>query len=418
MKTTRRTVLGLPFAAVPSRAAADWDVGVEQVTHGPKHHFFGYIGHVKNTPWNHSGRYMAVLRTSFQDHRPAPAEAAEVVLIDTLRNNEIDVIDQCRAWNPQQGTMLYWNPRAGDTQLLFNDRDLATNRVFAVLYDIGRRRRVREFRFDDTPVGNSGVAQNGGHFLAINYGRLARLRPVTGYAAAHDWNPAMAAPDNDGIFLVEIATGRKRLLISFRQIAAQIITVRPDVEGKHLFINHTLWNRDDNRIFFFVRGVRSGIWDNNQERVDIPCTIRPDGTGLTVHEYMGGHPEWEFGPRLIGAAGGRQVLYDVDEKRITGEIGTPGILPRPGGDVALSFDGKWFVNGYREGRENRYAILRRSDGVHTLTTGLPVDQWTGGELRIDPSPCWNRTGDMIAVPAIAADAARTRQTFVLKIRKR
>ena len=52
--------------------------------------------------------------------------------------------------------MFYWNPKAPDTQLIFNDRDLKTNRVFAVLYDIEKRKRLHEYKYDDTPFGNSG----------------------------------------------------------------------------------------------------------------------------------------------------------------------------------------------------------------------------------------------------------------------
>jgi len=411
---TRRTILATPLAAALAAASRDWDVSIEQLTQGPKNHFFGYIGHVKNTPWNGNGRYMVVLRTGFQDHMPAPAEAAEVALIDTRNRNEVTVIDQCRAWNPQQGTMFYWNPRAADTQLIFNDRDLKTNHVFAVLYDISKRQRVKEYRYQDTPFGNSGVAQNGRFFLGINYGRMARLRPVTGYPGAYDWNQSVPAPDNDGIFLVEIESRKKRLLVSFRQLADLIGAQRPEVAGKHLFINHTLWNRDDSRIYFYVRGD----FDAKVGRVDVPCTIKPDGTGLTRHEqFIGGHPEWEFGPRVIGDLDGKQVSYDVDKKQIVGQIGTPAILPKPGGDIALSPDGKWFVNGYREGRENFYVIIRRADGSHLRTRGLPIDHWTGGDLRLDPSPCWNRTSDQIAVPAIADDPPRTRQTFLIRIRK-
>lgn len=418
IRWTRRAFLLSPFAAAFAQAAApDWDVDIEQLTFGPKNHFFGYIGHVKNTPWNLSGRYMAVLRTGFQDHMPAPSEAAEVALIDTRSSNSVTAIDQCRAWNPQQGTMLYWNPKAAENELIFNDRDTDTNRIFAVLYDITQRKRVREFRFEDTPIANSGVAQKGGYFLGLNYGRMARLRPVTGYPGAYDWTVGVAAPENDGVFLVEIASGKKRLLVSFRQLAELIAVKRPDVHSKHLFINHTLWNRDDDLIYFYVRGD----FDERQGRVDVPCTIKPDGSGLTMHTYIGGHPEWEFGSKLIGGAGGKQILYDARKQEIVGQIGTPEILPEPGGDSALSPDGQWFVNGYGVGRENFYAILRRSDGSSVRTRGLPIDHWTGamsGPLRLDPAPCWNRTNDQIAVPAIADDPGRTRQTFLIRIRKR
>jgi hypothetical protein len=412
---TRRTFLGASMAATAARAAPDWDVDIEQLTHGPKHHFFGYIGHVKNTPWNGNGRYMALLRTGFQDHMPAPSDAADIVLLDTRNKNTATLIDQSRAWNPQQGTMFYWNPKAPDTQLIFNDRDPKTNRVFAVLYDISKQKRIKEYRFDDSPIGNSGVAQNGGYFLAMNYGRLARLRSVTGYPGAYDFTEGMAAPDNDGIFVVEIESGKKRLLVSFQRLADLVSTKRPDVRGQHLFINHTLWNRDDNRIYFYVRGD----FDAKQGKVDVPCIIKPDGSGLTMlSRFIGGHPEWEFGSTVIGDVGGKQILYDIDKQEIVGQIGTPEILPQPGGDSALSPDGKWFVNGYRVGHEDFYAIVHRSDGSYLRTRGFPVDNWTGGDLRCDPAPCWNRTGDQIAFPAIAEDKERTRQTFLLRIRKR
>ncbi len=70
----------------------------------------------------------------------------------------------------------------------------------------------------DSPVGNSGVSPAGGQFAAINYGRLARLRPVTGYPQAWDWSQEENQPANDGVFVVDIATG-KRSRGSFRQMA-------------------------------------------------------------------------------------------------------------------------------------------------------------------------------------------------------
>jgi len=412
MKMTRRSFVSLPFA-VSSMMAKDpaWGIDIAQLTFGPKHHYFGYIGHVGNTPWNGNNRYLSLLRTTFQDRMPGPADVADVVLVDTRHKNEILAIDTCRAWNPQQGTMFYWNPKARDTQLIFNDRDPKTGRVFAVLYDVTKHKRVREYRFDDTPFGNSGVAQKGGYFLGLNYGRMAKLRQVTGYVGSYNWTDGLAAPENDGIFITEIETGKKRILVSFRQLADLIAPTRPDVREKHLFINHTLWNRDDNRIYFYVRGD----FDAKQGKIDIPCTIHPDGTGLTMQKFIGGHPEWEFGSHVIGIKDRRQVLYNVDRGEITGQIGDPEILPQPDGDSSLSPDGKWFVNGYRIGHDDFYTVLNRKDGTFVKTRSLPVDNWTGGDLRLDPAPCWNRTNDMIAVPGIADDASRSRQTFLLRI---
>ena len=199
-----------------ARRKAALQLEIEQITQGPQNHFFGYIGHVQNIPWNGSGRYLLSLRVGFHDRMPAADDAADIVLLDAQNNYAARKVGETRAWNPQQGTMMYWNPGAPDTQFFFNDRDPATNQVFCVLFDIEQNKRVREYRFEDTPFGNGGVKQNGGSFAGINYGRMARLRPVTGYPEAYDWNPGALHPEDDGVFAVDIETGGKRLLVSFR----------------------------------------------------------------------------------------------------------------------------------------------------------------------------------------------------------
>ncbi|HET9469140.1 MAG TPA: hypothetical protein VFO48_12035, partial [Vicinamibacterales bacterium] len=157
---------------------------VRQLTFGPAHHFYGYIGHVGNSPYSADGRHLIALRTTFQDRMPGPQDAAEIVLLDATRNFAETKIDETRGWNPQQGAMMYWNPEQPSRQFFFTDRDPKTGKVFTALYDIVDRKRVKEFRFDDTPAANGGVKQDGGAFAAINYARMARLRPVTGYPAA------------------------------------------------------------------------------------------------------------------------------------------------------------------------------------------------------------------------------------------
>jgi hypothetical protein len=118
--------------------------------------------------------------------------------------------------------MLCWNPEAPETQFFFDDRDPETGRVFCVLFEIAqaaRGRRVKEYRFPDVSIGNSGIAQRGGTFLDLDYGRVSRLRPVTGSPDAHDWTRGIKNPDDDGLFRVDACTGEKQLLHSYRRIA-------------------------------------------------------------------------------------------------------------------------------------------------------------------------------------------------------
>ncbi|UCF14958.1 MAG: hypothetical protein JSW59_16230 [Phycisphaerales bacterium] len=406
-------VFAINCSATFGAESGSLDLTVEQITFGPRHHFFGYIGQSKTIPWNAGGRYILALRTEYHDHMPEPGAAADVVLVDTQQANKVMRVDQTRGWNFQQGTMFYWNPASAETQFFFNDRDPKTNQVFTVLFDISENKRIREFRYSDTPVGNSGVAQDGSAFLAINYGRMARLRPVTGYPGGFDWTTGQEAPDDDGIFIIDPISGAKRLLVSFRQLAELVRPSKPAIDKALLYINHTLWNRPGNRIYFYLRG-RIG---NSAMKINVPCTIRPDGTGLTAHETLiGGHPEWGLGAQIIGQQGDRQVLYDVDKKEIVGQIGTPEIIPKPGADISFSPDGNWFANGFggQDGK-NYYVLLRLDDGANIRSQGFSRGPYLRGDLRIDPAPRWNRTSDAILVPGYTADG--TRQMFVIRVQE-
>jgi len=88
------------------------------------------------------------------------------------------------------------------------------------------------------------------------------------------------------------------------------------------------------------------------------------------------------------------------------------MFPKPEGDISLSPDGNWFVNGYSRNNKNYYAIYRRSDGAFVRSRGIDKGRYSG-DIRIDPAPRWNRTSDAILIPGIAED--KTRQMFVIHI---
>lgn len=409
---------------VLSHASADEvlpakDYSVRQITFGPQHHLFGYIGHVGNIPWNGNDRYILAMRSPFQDHMPQLDEPADILLLDTQDDYRAFRVDQTRGWNLQQGTMFYWNPEAPRTQFFFNDRDPADGKVFTVLFDVSRGahgERIREYRYPDSPVANSGVAQTGGSFLALNYGRLARLRLVTGYAGAPDWSEADNAPDNDGIFKVDVATGERTLLVSYRRLREAVNRSDfPNINDYGLFINHTLWNRPSNRIYFYLRAN----FRSKRPTVNLPFTINADGSELTRHPLYGGHPEWGAGMEIIGADDDRQVRYDTSKKEITGTIGPAGTFANPEGDIALSPDRRWFVNGHKTGSRKRgqatvFTFYNMQDKHVVKTEGFSIGKWVSGTLRIDPAPAWNRAGNQILFGALD-ESSNTRQLYVLTL---
>ena len=409
-------VLVLMFPLLIKAQPPSLELRIEQVTTGEKHHFFGYIGQCQTIPWNASGRYILGLEIERIDRMPKPEEAATIILVDTRDDNRIIRVDKTHAWNPQQGTMFYWNPLNPESQFFFNDRDVETGKVFTVVFDINKKKRIREYRFLDTPIGNGGVAADGSAWLGLNYGRLARLRLVTGYPEALDWSQDKIAPKNDGIFIVDIKTGEKDLLVSYYELDQKLREHNPDLEHSGLFINHSLWNRDADRVYFFAR---AGWGRMPGDKINVPFSIFADGTGLTLHEkHIGGHPEWDLGNLVIGSeqdkdsGKDKQIQYNVDTRKIVGQLGTPEMFPKPGGDISLSPDGDWFVNGYGKDNKNYYAVYRRSDGAFARSEGISKGAYSG-DIRIDPAPRWNRTNDAILVPGIAENG--TRQMFMIRV---
>ena len=339
------------------------------------------------------------------------AGIGQACFIDTHNGHSIEAVDRTLGWNPQQGTMFYWNPESPETQFFFNDRDPDTEKVFAVLFDITEGRRIREYRYEDTPFGNSGVFQNGGFFLGLNYARMARLRLVTGYLGAADWTEGVEHPEDDGIFKVNLNTGYKELIVSFARICDALREYHPGVERKPMFINHTLCNRNDDRIYFYARGN----FNRQPDRLNVPFTVRPDGSELTIQRvFIGGHPEWLGGNQLLGEIDGDLVIYDSDEQRVVRSLGDRSVFPQAGGDNAYSPDGKWIVNGSGPRPKTVYVMYRLADGASVRSESFDQQGWTSGELRCDPAPCWNRTSDQVVFPSISADG--TRQMFVISRR--
>ncbi len=399
------------LASTDGLIAEEFQLDVQQITHGPHHHFFGYIGQSLTIPWNENGRYILALRTDFHDRMPRPEDAADIVLIDTRNDCRIIPIDKTRAWNFQQGTMFYWHPRRAKTQFFFNDRDPQTGRVFTVLYDVEQHRRLREYRFDEVPVANGGVSPRGDFFLAINYGRMARLRPVTGYPDAADPTEGELAPENDGLFRVDIDSGQRQLLVSFRQLRESLGNDPPESEQAAFYINHSLCNREGKYVYFYARG-RVGT---EAMAVNVPFSIRTDGTELQRQRFIGGHPEWDTGTVVIGTKDDRQVRYDIKQRAVIGQLGEERTFPNPGGDISLSPNSQWFANGYSTdgGKINRYVLLRRADGVTLRSAPFSRGPYTDGALRIDPAPRWNRDGTALLIPGFTKDG--TRQLHILRI---
>lgn len=374
------------------------------LTSGPKHHFFGYYG---ICPWNKSGRYLVCLESSFQDRMPEPDETAAIGLVDSQTGNFVEVA-RTRAWNLQQGAMLHWNPLDPENEIIYND--LKGDEVVSVILDVkSAKKRI-------LPRAVSAVSHNGKWALSLTYGRMGRLRKVVGYGGAKDPNPDNPAPDNDGVFLMDLTTGKYRLAVSIAQVYERILKQYPSLKDSHMWFNHTVFNKSDNRFFFLARANLPPDGRRNTAMF----TANLDGSDLReaiAFDKDVSHFDWRNEKEIIATFSidgpGRKHVLFTDGKTDYQVVGD-GFLDSDG-HCSFSPDGDWIITDRKYGRTMEQSLLIYN--VQTrykqvlCTYDMREKKYMSGDTRCDFHPRWSRKGDMICFDAIEPTGG-TRQLHI------
>ena len=265
-------------AALPGRELPP----VRAITRGPRYHWFGYYDKLQFSP---SGRYVLANEVDFEHRSPTPGDVIRVGVADTGSDDRWRELGMSRAWNWQQGCMLQWIP-GSKASVLWNDR--AGDRFVCHILDVGasERRTIPAPVYALSPDGRWGVRPD--------FRRLNDTRPGYGYGGIPDPRPNVPAPDDDGLWRVDLATGKEELVFSFAD-AARIAFERPagiDLTGatagvdlarsKHWF-NHLLVSPDGARLIFLHRWRGPG--DRNY--LTRMFTIRSDGTDPYILDPYG-----------------------------------------------------------------------------------------------------------------------------------
>lgn len=407
--TLRMTVLVAVLAvgsAVRDAAvhAEEPSVSIRTLTSGPKHHFFGYYG---ITPWNASGKVLLCLESDFQDHVPAPDEPASVGLVDA-ETGAFRPVAETRAWNFQQGAMLHWNPLNSESEILYNDRK--DGEVVSVV----RAVRTGETRYLPRPV--SAVSHNGQWALSLTYGRLRRLRPVVGYVGAVDPNPDVADPDDDGVFLMDLTTGETKLVVSIHDVYQRLVKKYPELQGHHMWFNHTVFSKDDARFLFLARA------NLPERRKQAMFTANIDGSDLREVIPFGrnvSHFDWRDANEIIATFGliepkRRIHVLFADGRDDYKRLGD-GWLDSDG-HCTFGPDPRWLATdpGVRGRKARSLRIFNVETGQRLELGTFELGRYRSGDLRCDLHPRWNRTGDAICFDAIEP-ADGTRQLHVAEV---
>ena len=215
-------------------------MSMRPITSGPKHHWFGYYDKLQFDP---SGRYVLGMEVDFEHRSPTSEDVIRVGMIDLADGDRWIELGETRAWCWQQGCMLQWIP-GSDREIIWNDRE--GDRFVCHVLDVhsGKKRTL------GSPIYT--VSPNGRTAIGADFRRINHMRPGYGYAGLPDPNLDLLAPDDAGIYSVDLETGAATFLISIAQVAAIPDPHRDLSEAKHYF-NHLLFNTDGSRFIFLHR---------------------------------------------------------------------------------------------------------------------------------------------------------------------
>ncbi len=374
---------------------------VEQITHTPFHHFFGYY---EKTPWDATGRYLLGHRVAFI-HRPnTPEDMAVVGLLDTQNDNQWRPLAETTVWCWQQATMLQWLGSAPDRKIIFNTRN--DHDFCATILDI----HSGEQRMFAMPI--YAAAPDGRYAMSLNFARLDRTRPGYGYKGGVDQTAGQLAPTDTGIYQIDLETGAVTLVVTLAQLAHE----SPEAEmaqAEH-WVNHLQISRTGKRVAFLHRW-RAPSMSSWRTRL---YTMNPDGSELRLlaAEGMVSHYDWRGDSHIVAwSRYQEEAHYHLYSDRAgTVEVVGSDMLDRDG-HCSYSPDGRWLLTDCYPNAAKPVRTLmlyepitnRRIDIGHFYS---PPE--LSGEIRCDLHPRWNRDGSKVCL-----DSAHegTRQMYVVDV---
>jgi hypothetical protein len=350
-------------------------------------------------PWSPSQRYLACLKLPFQDRKPVHGDTADVCVID-LEDRTIRTVYTTRAFGMQTGSQVQWGTT--DQYVYCNDlSDAADGHAVCVQIDwqAGTNRELEGPLYHLSPDGSKAIS--------FNLDLINHVQDGYGCVVAPDKRlklPA-GASETQGLWETDIASGRKKLLVSLAQIY-EALPGKDDYAGLAFHLFHSKFNPQGTRIMQVVR-AREPEAEEGRYRRGVLTTFNADGSDIRVaipHELWskgGHHPNWypDGEELLMNLRGDEPVMRfyrfrsdGADLRRVSTKI-------LGSGHPAYEKTGRYiFTDAYPNepvALENGEVPMRLIDTkedreqtvatIFTLGTGLAV-------LRLDPHPAWSRDG--------------------------
>lgn len=381
-----------------------------QITKNNKEHF--YASYFGINSFSKNERYATVLETDLKYKLPDENDPATLGLVD-LKTKDFIPLTQTRAWNFQQGCMAHWLGTSPDSLIIYND--YRNGKSVSVIMNVYTKKEIKVIPY---PV--SAVSPDGKTAVSINFSRIRITRPDYGYGGAgQDAKADVQYPSNDGIVLIDLKTGKAKLIVS----VAQVKNMVPEVpQGGIEYFNHTLFSRGGSKIFWLARAIPN--------RNTTAFTVNVDGTNIQrcfPDGWGGSHFDWLNDSDLMITAGYEakqysHILFTVGKNNYD-RLGN-GLLDFDAHGT-FSPDGNWMVTDAYPSPElheqKMYLLNMKTQAAICLGRFVEPDDFTksgslgsahGRYWRCDLHCRWSPKGDMIGFNSTMTGS---RQAYIFKL---
>jgi hypothetical protein len=385
---------------------------VRAVTTGPAHHFYGYYD---RSPWNASGRRMLANEATFNDRAPTANDSIGIGVVEADGGGRpFERLATGKAWNWQQGAMALW--QGADLEKRFSYNDRRGGRFVGVLHDIERG----ELGEIERPI--YACLPDGRNAFSVNFARLATHRPGYGYAGVADPHAGEPHPADDGVWRIDLASGRSELVVSLAQLAGS--APKPSMEGAWHYVNHIQPSRGGQRIAFFH------IWHRDAKSWEVRLySCRPDGSDLRCLLDTGfiSHYDWRDDDTILiwaNRPGATARFLLLSHGLAAGRTGSATNAPfavfgehhlNEDGHCSFSPNGRWVLNDtYPDSHHKRTLMLVRAADAQRIDIARllsPKSRWWG-EIRCDLHPRWSRDGRQVCIDSVHQGS---RQMYVIDV---
>ena len=415
----------------------DGNVPCRAITGLPGHHWFGYYDKLQFSP---NGRYVLGMETMFEGRPPTSEDVIGIGMVDTEMNDRWIEFGTSRAWGWQQGCMLQWIPGEAP-EVIWNDaEDDKDGRRFVshiLNVETGARRTL--------PMPVYALTPDGRYAVTTDFARIDRMRPGYGYVGGGGGFLDEQAPEEGGIYRVDLQTGDTELIVPYSAVA-QVPHLETDVSDKWHYFNHLLVNTDGSRFLFLNRYRDFTLTDEmradpeaNAKYVSGKYTTRMFTAGLDgsdLYEIDTGdtsHIIWRDPEHILAwtrgqdrkrpdAWGDHQGLESgfwlLKDRTSEVELVGADVMTQNGHQTYVpNTNNEWILNDTYPSREDRKQTLY----LYHIPTGREVilgrfyePPAYSGEWRTDLHPRASRDGTKVCIDSTHEDG-KGRQMYLLNI---